>query len=365
MEDSLNYVRDLRLALDELPLGAIEAGVSVLRDARRAGRTVFICGNGGSAATASHFVCDLAKNTRSPGAALFRVVGLSDNMPILSAYANDEGFDTVFSMQLANLVGPGDVVVGISTSGNSPNVIAAVDLAKARGAYTIGFTANDGGRLGRHVDLEVRAPTNRIEHAEDLHLVFEHMITARLRESSADPTAAWWPTSAGVGVRAAAEPQGDSTRSEGVSTTLRRLLLLAASCVEASSGCMVLLDDDGRVRASVLFYQGEVQEPSGEPVSETVERGLAGWVLQNARPALVGNTREDPRWVRRRWDEDEARSRSALSVPIQNGDRILGVLTLSYPEVNRFTEQDLALIKALTARFRIPTWRPVPSESER
>ena len=100
-------------------------------------RQVFILGNGGSASTAEHFVCDLAKNTKKDGWPHFRAIGLTDNMAVFSAYANDEGYENVFVEALANLVQPGDVVLGISTSGNSPNVINAIEFAKILSLFSV------------------------------------------------------------------------------------------------------------------------------------------------------------------------------------------------------------------------------------
>lgn len=139
-------------------------------------------GNGGSASTATHMVCDLAKNTRQPDWPHYKVIGLADNMAIFSAYGNDDGYDNVFRLQLANLLNPGDVVVAISTSGNSPNVVRAVDLANERGATVIGMTGFGAGKLGPMVDIHLHVPSDCIEIVEDIHLMLEHMITKVLRE---------------------------------------------------------------------------------------------------------------------------------------------------------------------------------------
>ena len=139
-------------------------------------------GNGGSASTATHFVCDLAKNTRKEGWPHYKVIGLADNMAIFSAYANDEGYENVFAQQLANLVMPQDIVIGISASGHSKNVLNAMLLAKSQDATTIGFTGFDGGRLSSMVDINIHVNSNIIEHVEDIHLVLEHMIVKALRE---------------------------------------------------------------------------------------------------------------------------------------------------------------------------------------
>ena len=187
MEEIRSYITSLQQTLSQLPLEIIEKVIVVLEGARLNNRKVFILGNGGSASTASHFVCDLAKNTRKAGFPNFRVIGLTDNMAIFSALANDEGYENVFAQQLASFVEPGDVVIGISTSGNSPNVIRAIELANRFKATTIGFTGFDSGLLGSLVDINLHVPSNSIEHVEDIHLVLEHLICKALREKPATP----------------------------------------------------------------------------------------------------------------------------------------------------------------------------------
>lgn len=176
------YIAELKHTLDQLDEQIINQTIDQLHQARLAGKQIFIMGNGGSASTASHFVCDLAKNTRIDELSHYRVIGLSDNMAIFSAYANDEGYENVFVMQLANLLQPGDIVIGISTSGNSPNVLRAIELANNRDAITIGFTGFDSGKLGGMVDVHVHVPSHCIEQVEDIHLMLEHLITKELRE---------------------------------------------------------------------------------------------------------------------------------------------------------------------------------------
>src|SRR5512139_3495325 len=132
MEQINDYISTIKETLDKLPQDIIAEIIHTLHEARMYGRQIFVMGNGGSASTASHFVCDLAKNTRKVGWPNFRCIGLTDNMAILSAYANDEGFENVFSQQLDNLIRPRDIVIGISTSGNSPNVLNAIKLAISR-----------------------------------------------------------------------------------------------------------------------------------------------------------------------------------------------------------------------------------------
>ena len=176
------YLSSLQQTMNELPKDTIVSVIELLQSARLDGRQVFIMGNGGSASTATHFVCDLAKNTRKDGMPHFKVIGLTDNMAIFSAYANDEGYESVFAQQLANLIMPGDIVIGISASGNSMNVINAVELAKSRNATTIGFTGFNGGKLAPLADVNIHVNSNVIEHVEDIHLMLEHMIVKAIKE---------------------------------------------------------------------------------------------------------------------------------------------------------------------------------------
>jgi D-sedoheptulose 7-phosphate isomerase len=184
MEQIDTYITVLQQTLDRLPKDLIAQVIDILHDARMNGRQVFIMGNGGSASTASHFVCDLAKNTRKPSLPHYRVIGLTDNMAIFSAYANDEGYENVFAQQLANLITSGDIVIGISASGNSPNVLNAIAEAKKSDAITIAFTGFDGGRLGPMVDINIHVNSDCIEHVEDIHLVLEHIIVKTIKEQT-------------------------------------------------------------------------------------------------------------------------------------------------------------------------------------
>lgn len=182
MEHIQNYISILQQTIDELPRQLIADVVDVLQDARIRGSKVFIMGNGGSASTATHFVCDLAKNTRHEGLPHFKAIGLTDNMAIFSAYANDEGYESVFAQQLANLIQPRDIVIAISASGNSKNVLNAIEEAQKHDVITIGFTGFDGGRLGQMVNINIHVKSDIIEHVEDIHLMLEHIIVKTIKE---------------------------------------------------------------------------------------------------------------------------------------------------------------------------------------
>ncbi len=176
------YLTELQETLTMLPVEQVEQVIAILLETARWGRKVFIFGNGGSAATASHFACDLAKNTVVPQAPRFRVIALNDNVPLITAWANDSDYSNVFAAQLSGLVDADDVVIGISCSGNSPNVLNAMNVARQQGAFTIGFTGDQGGRLKESVDLCIRVPSPKIEQQEDVHLILEHTICAAIRE---------------------------------------------------------------------------------------------------------------------------------------------------------------------------------------
>ena len=181
------YLTDLTATVNRLPAEAIEQLIALLHEARLQGRQVFLLGNGGSAATASHFACDLAKNTIVAGLPSFRAISLVDNAALMTAWANDTAYDNLFCGQLGCLLRPQDVVIGISASGNSPNVLRAIEMARAGGAVTVGLTGFAGGKLKGLVDLAIVVPSDCMEQIEDLHLVIEHLVVTALRERASHP----------------------------------------------------------------------------------------------------------------------------------------------------------------------------------
>jgi D-sedoheptulose 7-phosphate isomerase len=180
-EELETYWHELACAMQAMPFDTLTSAAELLLDCYHRGNTVFILGNGGSAATASHFACDLAKGTRAPGLPAFRVIPLSDNVPLLTAWANDTSYDRVFAEQLSTLVRPLDVVIAISASGNSPNVLQAAKVAQQSGAILIALTGHGGGQLSLLANLTIRVPAQSIEQAEDAHLIIAHSICVVLR----------------------------------------------------------------------------------------------------------------------------------------------------------------------------------------
>lgn len=158
----------------------------ILLDAKKGGKHVFIMGNGGSASTASHFASDLMKGTLAGDDRVrFKAFSLSDNIPLMSAWANDSSYDDIFVEQLKNLLSEGDVVVGISGSGNSPNILKALEYANGRGAVTVGLTGRHLGKVGKIKRIAkscLVVPVEMMQQIEDVHLLIEHMITAMMRE---------------------------------------------------------------------------------------------------------------------------------------------------------------------------------------
>ncbi len=178
-ERYLAYLQELlgRISCDE-----IAAFIETLMRARVHGKRMYFIGNGGSAATASHFANDLAFGTRS-WRRPFRVISLTDNVALLSAVANDHGYEEIFTAQLKVLMEPGDVVVAISASGNSPNIVSAVRWANEHDAITVGLTGFDGGQLRQLARMSVHVQTRAGEYGpvEDLHMIFDHLVGTYLR----------------------------------------------------------------------------------------------------------------------------------------------------------------------------------------
>jgi D-sedoheptulose 7-phosphate isomerase len=175
------YLRELEQMIETISLPHLHKVLRLLEEAYRHGHRIFIMGNGGSAATASHFALDLAKNTIITGAPRVKAISLTDHVPLITAWSNDTAYEHVFAEQLATMIESDDVVIGISTSGNSPNVINALRLTKQLGGVTIGLLGSGGGQIKGMVDAYVLAPGQNIEQEEDAHLILSHIITRHMR----------------------------------------------------------------------------------------------------------------------------------------------------------------------------------------
>ena len=181
-----DYLGGLKGVLDRLPLKPLDEIIRVIEQARDEGRQIFVIGNGGSAATASHMMNDLCKGTLghkgdAPWPRL-RVIALTDNVSLMTAWANDTDFNHIFSEPLKNLAQRGDVLVAISASGNSPNIIAAVEAAKQIGVTVLGLTGFTGGKLSKMADVSLVVPSDGYGPVEDVHIILDHIITSYLYE---------------------------------------------------------------------------------------------------------------------------------------------------------------------------------------
>ena len=177
MEGIKEYIFHLQSAISAIPIHKIERIVKLLLEAYRVEKQIFILGNGGSASTASHFACDLGKGTINGNGKRFRALSLTDNISLMTAWANDSSYNDVFKEQLENLLNPGDIVIGISASGNSKNVLNAMEYARVTGCITIGFAGFGGGRLAGMVDECITVESDKYGPVEDVHLVLEHIIS--------------------------------------------------------------------------------------------------------------------------------------------------------------------------------------------
>jgi D-sedoheptulose 7-phosphate isomerase len=178
------YVAGLKAVLDKLPFDAVDQVIAAISAAHASGKQIFVIGNGGSAATASHMMNDLNKGTLGhKGDApwkRFRVIALTDNVSLMTAWANDTDYNTVFSEPLKNLAQTGDLLIAISASGNSPNIIAAVNAAKELGVKIIGLTGFGGGKLAKLADVVFDVPSGDYGPVEDIHMILDHIITSYL-----------------------------------------------------------------------------------------------------------------------------------------------------------------------------------------
>jgi D-sedoheptulose 7-phosphate isomerase len=180
---SVAYLSELKDLLDIFPHERFEEIAQVLISAYHDEKQMFIMGNGGSGSTASHFACDINKGCCYNLEKKFKVICLNDNVPTMLAYANDLSYEKVFVEQLKNFLKTGDVVIGISGSGNSLNVLTALTYAKQKGAKTIGLTGFDGGKLAQIADIPLIASINDMQKVEDVHMIVVHMLMQYLCKS--------------------------------------------------------------------------------------------------------------------------------------------------------------------------------------
>lgn len=171
------YKKDLTAAVLGIDAVAFEKTIGLLAGAYRSGKQVFIMGNGGSAGTANHFVCDFGKNAvQNPDKPRFRIISLCDNVEKITAFGNDVSFDEIFRQQLINLLNPGDVLIAISASGSSPDLVRACEYAREKDARMVTLSGFRGGKIKEYADAAFVVPLESYEMIEDVHLNIMHMI---------------------------------------------------------------------------------------------------------------------------------------------------------------------------------------------
>ncbi len=184
MQFAVDYLEDLKETISGLDPIALGRAISWMKEARDAGRMVYVCGNGGSAAIASQMVTDIVKGASYGHRARFKMIGLTDSIGIITAYANDVDYDCVFVEQLRNFAQEGDVLLAVSGSGNSRNVLKAVEYANSIGCRTIGLTKTGGGILKDIAHLTLGVPNNHMGRLEDCFFVMTHVIAYAFMEEA-------------------------------------------------------------------------------------------------------------------------------------------------------------------------------------
>jgi D-sedoheptulose 7-phosphate isomerase len=186
---ALAYLAELARVLPLVPDHALAEAIEILLEARATGRRIYVMGNGGSASTASHLVCDLVKSAAVEGFAPLKAFTLADNTALLTAWANDWAYERIFVEQVVGLIEPGDVLIAISASGNSRNIVAALSAANSLGAHTIGLLGFDGGAALELVDVAIHIPCADYGLVEDTHAAIGHAMTAAIRQTLERETA--------------------------------------------------------------------------------------------------------------------------------------------------------------------------------
>jgi len=178
-DTGVRYLTTIKEICDSIDLSQIRAIIRILERKLKGGKMIFVCGNGGSAATASHFACDLMKTSNEP----FKAVCLNDDIPLMTAIANDLDYGYVFSFQLAKLASKGDLLVVITGSGNSANIVEAVRFANSLGIETVAFLGKGGGKVKDLVDEHILIPSNEYGPIEDFHMILVHLITEHFKKN--------------------------------------------------------------------------------------------------------------------------------------------------------------------------------------
>ncbi|OGL38955.1 MAG: hypothetical protein A2042_04575 [Candidatus Schekmanbacteria bacterium GWA2_38_11] len=182
MKEIKEYLKTVSSILDSIPVEKVDKIINVLIDAYNNRKQIFLFGNGGSAATSSHLACDLGKGVTTLSRKRFKVYSLADCVPLMTAWANDTDYEFIFSRQMENFIDKGDIAFALSGSGNSKNILNALELAREKGALTIGLTGFTGGKMKDLCNICVVVESNNMQQIEDVHMILCHIIFSRIRD---------------------------------------------------------------------------------------------------------------------------------------------------------------------------------------
>jgi cellulose synthase (UDP-forming) len=385
------HVRDYQLglarSLDQLPLEALEQVATILHQARLSNRRVFILGNASSSWISSQFARGLANHRMRSRWPAFRIFEVLEKTTLRALEYREHGYEKISYEQLAELVGAGDIIIGVSCAVFSRRQANALKLASARQAKTIAIAGAKGDQVDPQVDLILQIAGESSGRIEDTLLmvvrlickVLQEVVASRVPEQQSvqqSPKIDHQPANTATDLPGIPEFAGLAAISQGSLSSgflyelqrtsqfrtsqlqvdqeaiLRKVLQISVESLGAASGSLLLFDERGEVSQAALALAGQVESYSAGSFSETLREGLAGWVVENRQPALVASTYEDPRWLRRPWDEING-TRSAISVPLLDADRVAGVLTLVHPEPGRFTEGDVAMLVSIAVSLTL------------
>jgi cellulose synthase/poly-beta-1,6-N-acetylglucosamine synthase-like glycosyltransferase/phosphoheptose isomerase len=376
-----SYLINLPFDVDPLPLDQLERLITLLHSARVSGARQVVIGDRDSECITRLLATDLAQYATQDGEQVYLI---KDKFSAWSAAGNWKGeteFKVLDPSRLEKFFRPGDVLILIAQEGSTSEMLAATRFANQAGAHSIGITGLSCEDLARQVEVNLHLSSDSSEQFENFFLFLENLIAKSLRsidrQESTEQLAGRAPLSESLVGRENLEPLLGYSRvpngiasSARINSALEKLLVLKESlsvtppldqCLrlvlrtglevfDAPSGSLLLLDREGRATRAAIAYDGQVHLYPPEHFIDTLQRGLASWVIAQKQPALVTDTRKDERWLRRSWEEQTG-SRSAISVPLFEAGEVIGVMTLAFPGAGRFSQSDLLLLAAIAMQY--------------
>jgi phosphoheptose isomerase len=374
------YITNLPLTIDPLPLESIEKAITMINSKRKQGRQIFVMGDDISSTMANLFARELGKDTLQGEIRICLVRNSRTFTEATPRVRNWNNFKEISTLELPHLIQQSDVLVGIAVDDKLPTIIAGVNLARKAKAKIILITGMIQERTIQ-ADVKVYIPGDSQEQVEEALLILLHIVSKALHEMiENDERAEYKQRSPSMPLVLDADPVNPCftnmiNRDFPFVTTsdrakllmknlrelnepnfgdylteyhLRKLLEVSLEIFGATSGSLIILNERGDVNLAAIAYERKVNLYPADHLLDTIQQGLAGWVLAECQPALIEDTKDDPRWLRRSWDESPS-SRSAMSTPILEGDRSIGVLTIVHKNPRYFRSADLDLLVAIAA----------------